>query len=106
MWRLFIKILTSVCKSTPDIVVILDVKKILIVSHSPPGHELLFGEETDDIYTIPPLKLSLIKDLEGKVCTWIYGSYNKTVDVVLDEINYINNSYYKKNPYWAKRIEV
>ena len=84
----------------------LDVKKILIVSHSPPGPELLFGEENDDIYTIPPLKLTLIKDLEGKVCTWIYGSYNKTVDVVLDDINYINNSNYKKNPYWAKRIEV
>ena len=84
----------------------LDVKKILIVSHSPPGHELLFGEESDAIYTIPPLKLGLIKDSESKVHTWVYGSYNKTVDIVLNNINYINNSYYKRSPYWAKRIEV
>jgi hypothetical protein len=84
----------------------LDVTKILIVSHSAPGHELLFGEEPDDIYSIPPLKLSLIKDSEGKVTHWVYGQYNKSVDIVLDGINYINNSYYKRNPYWAKRIEV
>jgi hypothetical protein len=84
----------------------LDVKKILIVSHSAPSYELFFGEEPDEIYSMPPLKLSLIKDLEGKVTHWIYGQYNKSVDIVLDGITYINNSYYKNNPYWAKRIEV
>lgn len=84
----------------------LDVKKIVIVSHSPPGHELLFGEATHDIHTIPPLKLSLIKDSEHKVCNWIYGSYDKTVDIVINNINYINNGYYKKQPYWAKRVEI
>jgi len=84
----------------------LDVKKILIVTHSAPGYELFFGEEPEEIYSIPPLKLSLIKDLEGKVTHWIYGQYNKSVDIELDGINYINNSYYKRNPYWAKRIEV
>jgi hypothetical protein len=84
----------------------LDVKKIIIVTHSAPSHELLFGEEPDLIYSIPPLKLSLIKDLEGKVTHWVYGSYDKTVDIVIDGINYINNSYYKRNPYWAKRIEI
>ena len=84
----------------------LDVRKIIIVSHSAPSHELLFGEEPDLIYSIPPLKLSLIKDLESKVTHWIYGDYDKTVDIVIDGINYINNSYYKRNPYWAKRIEI
>ena len=84
----------------------LDVKKIIIVSHSAPSHELLFGEEPDLIYSIPPLKLSLIKDLESKVTHWVYGNYDKTVDVVINGINYVNNSYYKRNPYWAKRIEI
>jgi hypothetical protein len=84
----------------------LDVKKIVIISHSVPGHELMFGEEPDDIYSIAPLKLALIKDLEAKVTHWIYGQYNKSVDTVIDNINYINNSYYKRNPYWAKRIEI
>ena len=84
----------------------LDVKKIIIVSHSAPSHELFFGEEPDLIYSMPPLKLSLIKDLESKVTHWVYGHYDKTVDIVIDGINYVNNSYYKRNPYWAKRIEV
>jgi hypothetical protein len=84
----------------------LDVKKIIIVSHSAPSYELLFGEEPDIIYSIPPLKLALIKDLESKVTHWVYGHYDKTVDIVIDGINYINNSYYKRNPYWAKRIEI
>jgi hypothetical protein len=84
----------------------LDVKRIMIVSHSVPGEELFFGEEPEDIYTIPPLKLTLIKDLEAKVSHWIYGSYNKTVDTVINDINYINNSYYKRKPYWAKRLEI
>jgi len=84
----------------------LDVKKIVIVSHSVPDEELFFGEEPDEIHTIAPLKLTLIKDLESKVTNWIYGSYNKTVDIVLDNIKYTNNSYYKRKPYWAKRIEI
>lgn len=84
----------------------LDVKKIVIVSHSAPSLELLFGEEPDDIYSIPPLKLALVKDLESKVTHWVYGNYNKTVDIVVHGINYVNNSYYKRNPYWAKRVEI
>ena len=84
----------------------LDVKKIVIVSHSVPGQELFFGEEPDDIHTVAPLKLALIKDSEGKVTNWVYGNYDKTVDIVHGNINYINNSYYKRKPYWAKRIEI
>lgn len=84
----------------------LDVKKVIVVSHSAPGHEMFFKEEPKNIHEIPPLKLALIKDLESKVHHWIYGSYDKTVDIVINGINYINNSYYKRTPYWAKRIEV
>jgi hypothetical protein len=84
----------------------LDVKRILIVSHSVPGHELFFKDEPIDIQHIPPLKLALIKDLEAKVSHWIYGSSDKTVDIVMNDINYINNSYFKRKPYWAKRVEI
>jgi hypothetical protein len=84
----------------------LDVKKIVIVSHSPPGPELYFGQGPEKIETIPSLKLALVKDLESKVTHWAYGKYDKTVDTVIDNITYVNNSYYKRNPYWAKRIEI
>ena len=84
----------------------LDVKKIAIVSHSVPGEELFFGEQPDNINSIPALQLALIQDSENKVTHWIYGSYNKTVDTVINDINYINNSYYKRKPYWAKRVDI
>jgi len=84
----------------------LDVKRIVLVSNSVPGHELFFKDEPADIQHIPPLKLALIKDLEAKVTHWIYGSSDKTVDIVMNDINYINNSYHKRNPYWAKRLEI
>lgn len=84
----------------------LDVKRIMIVSHSVPGEELFFKEEPNDIQHIPSLQLTLIKDLEAKVSHWIYGSSDKTVDIVINDINYINNSYFKRKPYWAKRIEI
>ena len=84
----------------------LDVKKIVIVSHSVPGDELFFGEQPENINSIPALQLALIRDSEAKVSYWIYGSYNKTVDTTINGINYVNNSYYKRKPYWAKRIEI
>ena len=84
----------------------LDVKKIMIVSHSVPGHELFFKEEPEHIQEVPPLKLALIRDSESKITNWVYGSCDKTVDIILDGINYTNNSYFKRKPYWAKRIEV
>jgi len=84
----------------------LDVNNIVLVSHSVPGPELFFGEVTEEIEDLFPLQHTLMQDSESKVKHWIYGSYNKNVDVVINDINYINNSYYKRKPYWAKRIEV
>jgi predicted phosphohydrolase len=84
----------------------LDVKKIVIVSHSVPGPELFFGEKPENINELPPPQTALINDSESKVSHWLYGHYNKTVDTTIDGINYINNSYYKRRPYWAKRVEI
>ena len=84
----------------------LDVKKIIIVTHSTPSEELFFGEVPTSINDQMSSIGILNKDSENKVTHWIYGSYNKTVDTTNDNINYINNSYYKRKPYWAKRIDV
>ena len=48
----------------------------------------------------------LLADLESKISHWAYGSYGKIVDTKLDSINYLSNPYNKKNPYWAKRIDI
>lgn len=84
----------------------LDVKKVVLVTNSPPSPELFFGEEPVNLseYSMPIR--SLINDTETKVTHWVYGNYHKNVDTVFDNITYINNSCYSQNPYWPKRIEV
>jgi len=84
----------------------LDVKKIVIVTHSAPGPELFFGEEPSNISEYFALKNALVSDTEMKVTHWIYGSYHKNVDTVIDNINYVNNSSYSKDPYWPKRLDI
>lgn len=84
----------------------LDVKKIIIVTHSAPSPELFFGEEPHNISEYFALKDTLLSDTEGKVSHWIYGSYHKNVDTTIDNINYINNSFFGKEPYWPKRIDI
>lgn len=83
-----------------------DVKKIVIVSHSVPNHELYFGEHPTGIEEYTPLSAALGLDSEQKVSHWIYGYYPKKVDVIKHGVNYINNSYYNKTPYWPKYFEI
>lgn len=83
-----------------------DVKKIIVVSHSVPNHELYFGEHPRELEMFTPLTASLGVDSEQKVSHWVYGHYPKRVDIIKHGVNYINNSYYNKTPYWAKYIEV
>lgn len=84
----------------------LDVTKILLVSNSVPGPDLYFGEEPDDVKGLIPINLTLLADTQDKVTHWAFGTHKKIVDSHINGINYINNPYYKRNPYWAKRIEV
>lgn len=85
----------------------LDVKKILLVTHGVPKKELYFGEHPVNFKNQKiHLDYCLHSDTEGKISHWIFGTYNKVVDTVLNNINYINNSYYKRKPYWAKRITI
>jgi hypothetical protein len=84
----------------------LDVKKVVLVTNSVPGPELFFGEQPEHTKTQVHLGLLLPADTENKITHWVFGTYKKVVDTNINGINYINNSYYKNNPYWAKRIEV
>jgi hypothetical protein len=84
----------------------LDVKKIIVVSNSVPSIDLYFGEHPDSLDTQLNLGIALLADTETKVSHWAYGTYGKVVDININNINYINNSSFKRNPYWAKRIEI
>lgn len=84
----------------------LDVKSIVMLSNSVPGPALYFGEHPAMIESQLSLDLILPADTEKKISHWVYGTYGKAVDTHINGINYVNNSSFKKNPYWAKRIEV
>lgn len=84
----------------------LDVKKIVLVSNAVPNKDLYFGEIPKDSETDLELDYCLTSDTENKVSHWVFGSYNKNVDTVINGVNFVNNSYYKRKPYWPKRINV
>jgi hypothetical protein len=84
----------------------LDVKKVIVMSHSVPNYRLYFGEQPKETMDNISLSTALETDTQNKVCYWIYGSYEKHVDVTMNNIRYINNSYYKRNPYYAKNFVV
>lgn len=84
----------------------LDVKKIILVTNSVPGENMYFGEIPDYVRPQLPLDLTLFTDTENKVTHWAFGTHLKTVDNVINNINYINNPKSDKDPYWAKRVEI
>ena len=50
--------------------------------------------------------LALVSDTQQKVSHWVFGTYEKTVDMLSQNITYVNNGYFKRDPYWAKRVDV
>jgi hypothetical protein len=84
----------------------LDVKKIILVSNAVPKEELYFGEEPPAVYDQIPLTSTLHVDTEKKVKHWVFGTYTKNVDTVIDDIQYLNNPYLGNKPYWPKRLTV
>lgn len=84
----------------------LDVKRIVIVTNGVPNQDLYFGEAPAYTNTLLPLDYCLETDTETKVSHWVFGKYEKIVDTKLNGINYLNNPYYKRMPYWAKRLTI
>jgi hypothetical protein len=97
--------MSYLCSTLEKLQLHVDVKKIVIMSNSVPSKELFFGEGPENLDSLGPA-MGLIHDTEGKVSHWVFGSYEKTVDTVISNINYVNNCAIKNQPYWAKRIEV
>lgn len=81
-----------------------DVRKIIVVTNCVPASSLYFGEmpPDDDV----PITYILQRDTENKISHWVFGTYKKEVDTIKDNVNYINNGKFDRNPYYAKRIEI
>lgn len=84
----------------------IDVKKIIIISSSVPSVAMYFGENPKNVMDDVSLDTVLSSDTEHKIKYWIFGSYEKIVDTIRNDINYISNPYYNRNPYYARRIDI
>jgi hypothetical protein len=84
----------------------LDVKKVVVITSAVPREDLYFGEIPDNVIDQIPLVNILEADTEKKVSHWVFGTYNKPVDLNIDNINYISNSKNQYGPYYAKRLTI
>jgi hypothetical protein len=84
----------------------LDVKKVVVITSAVPKEELYFGEIPDNVVDQMPLYNILEDDTEKKVSHWVFGTYDKPVDLHIDNINYISNAKNQYGPYYAKRLTI
>lgn len=84
----------------------LDIKKIIIVSNAVPNPQLYFKEEPEHISQQSSLDETLNADTEKKVSHWVFGTYKKPVNTMIDGVTYVNNPKNNTSTYWAKRVEV
>jgi hypothetical protein len=84
----------------------LDVKKIVVITSAVPKEDLYFGEVPSNVVDQIPLYNILEADTEKKVSHWVFGTYNKPVDITIENINYINNAKNQYGPYHAKRLAI
>jgi hypothetical protein len=84
----------------------LDVKKIIVATSAVPRKDLYFGQLPEHIETMPALSSCAQYDTEKKLSHWIFGTYENIVDITVNDVNYINNAYFKSRNYWAKRVTV
>ena len=84
----------------------LDIKKIVVITSAVPKEDLYFGEVPTNVVDQIPLYNILEADTEKKVSHWVFGTYNKPVDITIDNINYINNAKNQYGPYHAKRLAI
>jgi len=84
----------------------LDVKKIIVVTSCIPKRELYFGKIPDHVGDHIYPDYCLKSDTELKVTDWAFGSSETEMDTVFNSIHYVNNPYFKKRPYYPKRITI
>jgi hypothetical protein len=95
-----------------------DVKKIVIVTHTVPGANLIQHDielsGTTQFNHMGNRLMNLVRtnDTEHKIHTWCFGHYHGAVDQNVNGVRFVNNcrgrgdTPYKQSPYFPKRIVV
>jgi predicted phosphodiesterase len=95
-----------------------DVKKIIMVTHTVPGLNLVQHDislNQDPVFNCMGnnlMNLALRVDTEQKIHTWCFGHYHAPVDRIIDGVRYVNNcrgrgdTPWRNSAYYPKRIEL
>lgn len=94
------------CSTIQKIQLHLDVTKVIVVTGSVPNTTLYFGQAPEGMQELVPPSDILNFDTQHKITHWVYGNFDKNVEVVKDNITYISNPYLHSKNYYAKRIDV
>lgn len=92
------------CQTMPDI------KKIVVVTHTVPHEQIVTPDQelVNDFQTNllgnSQIKQILNNDTERKIDTWCFGHYHKDVDLMINDVRYVNNCFGKKDSPWAKSV--
>ena len=87
-----------------------DVKKILIVTHTVPGldliqHDIDFaGQPMMNVMGNPYMRLATVEDSENKIHTWCFGHYHGSVDQTHHGIRFVNNCRGRYGTTWSKFV--
>lgn len=95
-----------------------DVKNIVIVTHTVPSLELINHDTSlEGTYRVNTMGNSMMRqilnaDTQGKIKTWCMGHYHSSIDRVWDGVRYVNNcrgrgdTDWRQSAYYPRRIEV
>ena len=106
------------CNSVKKLQTHPEVKKIVMITHTVPTPEItkhdpdLVGTHRYNYLGNKYMQSVFEHDTEGKISTWCFGHYHKTVDRYINGVHYINNCRGRGNTPWCqvayypRRIEI
>lgn len=79
---------------------------LVVITSCVPDQQLYFGQHPIRSYNDIDLAYALQHINAGKIQYWVYGNNDKTAEIKIGTVTYVNNAYCGRKPYWPKRIEV
>jgi hypothetical protein len=83
-----------------------EVKKVVIITNSIPGEYFAFNSPNVDLPEKFNLSLSLLFDNNSKIKKWLFGTSDITVDVNINDRQYVNNPVTSGLLYFPKKIDI
>ena len=83
-----------------------EVKKVVIITNSMPGEYFGFNSPNVEFPNELNLSLGLLFDKKNKIKKWVFGTNDLTVDVEINDRQYVNNPVITGLLYFPKKIDI